>query len=207
MRFIVGEPPANPAFRPEAEGWTKLREPSPWTLVAVGSGLGIPLAILAAFAWVHFIEITPVSLNLSIFGPAARQAVLVLMACVPPLGLALLIVLHELCHALAFPRWGMTRDTVIGAWPSKMLFYAGHLREVSRTRYIAVCAMPFAVLTMAPLIVGAIAGSMSLPWAALSTANALVCGGDAILLVLVDAQIPRRAVIRNQGWASWWRTT
>jgi hypothetical protein len=205
MRLVFGEPPTVADFHPEVSGWRPLKEPRPWTLVLFGSGLGIPLAWLTGLAWAKLAVMEPFSLNLSLFGSAARYVVLALVFLGPPLGIAILIAVHELCHALACPRWGMTGDTVIGAWPSKLLFYAGHLREVSRDRYLVTCLMPFLMLTLLPLCLGVFIGNMSALWAIFSTTNALVCGGDAIILLLVTTQVPKHAVLQNRGWATWWK--
>ena len=65
--------------------------------------------------------------------------------------------------------------------------------------------MPFLLLTLLPLGIGACAHTVPAGWAILSVANALFSGGDAILLAIIAWQVPGHAVIRNQGWKSWWK--
>ena len=51
MRFIIGPPPDDTDFAPEQEGWQRLREIGPRTLMLVGSLAGVPLAALFSYAW------------------------------------------------------------------------------------------------------------------------------------------------------------
>jgi hypothetical protein len=63
-----------------------------------------------------------------------------------------LILVHELLHAVVHPGYGFTDATVIGAWPSKLLFYAHYCGPLSRERFLLVFAMPTLVITGLPLV-------------------------------------------------------
>ena len=205
MRLVYGEPPRSEGFHPETEGWTPLREPSARMLGLMGGLLGLPLAAGIGWLWLHM----PVDLGIHFdLRPLARHGRLVftvVVALVPLLAFALLILLHEISHALGCPRLGFTRDTIIGVWPSRLLFYAGHVRAMGRIRYLWHVALPFVLLTAVPMAACAFAGGSAAGWFLLSLANALVAGGDVILFFLIASQVPRGAAIRNQGWHTWWK--
>jgi hypothetical protein len=207
MRFVYGEPPRSVDFNPAAAGWVALKEPSPLQLALAGSALGIPLAVPVGLAWKYLVPGISLSgqLSLSGLGPAGRLLVPLALLLSPFVLFALLVLAHEFCHAFGTPRFGFSRDTIIGAWPRKLLFYAGYLQELSRNRYLLYAVMPFLVLTVAPLLVAMARGGTSWGWPVLSVLNALFSGGDLVIISIILAQIPGRAVIRNQEWSTWWR--
>jgi hypothetical protein len=206
MRFVLGPPPDADDFHPDESGWRKLREPSSYALIAVGSLIGVPVGIAFAYLWSQ-VQVQPISiqLNLSLFGSWAPVAVLVML---PLLALAfflLLIAIHELLHALACPKYGLSRETVIGVWPSRLMPYAGHLGEMPCWRYLVMALAPFLVLSVLPLLIAAFVERTPSTLALLSTVNALCCGGDFVLVAVIASQIPLRAAVRNKGWATYWR--
>src|SRR5690606_17377367 len=66
------------------------------------------------------------------------------------------IIVHELIHAAVHPRWGLSRASVIGAWPSKLLFYAHYSGPLSRDRFLAVFIAPFVAITLVPLLLASV---------------------------------------------------
>jgi hypothetical protein len=188
MRFVTGPIPEAPDFHPSEEGWNAIREPSPvWIQV-----LAIPVMALTGVALFAVIR----------YGtPTASKDV---FARIGPMFL-LMIPVHELIHALANPRFGFTPRTAVGVWPSHLLFYAHYDGELPRGRFLAILVAPTVVLTVFPLLV-CIAFRFDAPGvAALAVANGLGAAGDLLGVGFVLAQIPRGAVIRNQGWRSYWK--
>jgi len=210
MRFKYGPPPESTDFNPTTEeGWVELKEPKPHTLVLVGSLLGVPLAVAIAFGWEHLVGDLSLSLqpNLGVTGNTGKIVLAFVPLALLVVFFAMLIIVHELCHAFCTPHFGLSKDTVIGAWPKKLLFYAGYMQEMSRTRFLVMSAAPFLILSLLPLIVSVLFQASHVFWSILSTVNALLCGGDLIILYLILTQLPANSVIRNQGWNSWWRKT
>lgn len=122
-----------------------------------------------------------------------------------------IIVVHELIHASVHPRLGRSDASVIGLWPSRMIFYAQYTGALSRDRFLAILVMPFLFITILPLL---FAMSCSLPgqfpgfmiaWC--STWNAMFSCGDIFGIALVLWQVPRRSIVQNQGWWTFWRPT
>jgi hypothetical protein len=202
MRLHIGQPPATPDFAPEQEGWTPLKEPSPWVLNLVATPIGILAAVLVGAGWGELNLHISGSASDSVFGAFAPLVYLVVLA---GIGFPTLIAVHELIHAVCYPRFGFSPSTMIAVWPSKMLFLAIHFDALRRNRLLLVYAMPLLVISILPLVVcrslGATPAILVLP----STVNALCAGGDIFCFFLILSQVPRQAIVRNQGWSTWWK--
>jgi hypothetical protein len=205
MRFVLGPPPDADGFHPDESGWRKLREPSSYALIALGSLIGVPVGIAFAYLWSQ-VELYPLSIrmNLSLFGSWAPVAGLVVLAFLALAFFLLLIAIHELLHALACLKFGLSRETVIGCWPSRMMPYAGPLGEMPCWRYLVMALAPFLVLSVLPLLIAAFVERTPSTLAILSTVNALCSGGDLVLVAVIASQIPLRAAVRNKGWSTYW---
>ena len=119
-----------------------------------------------------------------------------------------LIVVHELLHAVVHPDFGRSRLTIIGAWPSRLLFYAHYSGPLTRDRFVAVLAMPFLVITVLPLAVvatGVLPPGVTMAAAWFSTCNALFACGDYFGIGLILAQVPRSAIVQNKSWRTYWK--
>lgn len=116
--------------------------------------------------------------------------------------IGMLIAIHELLHAVAFPARG-TR--FIGVWPTRLLFYAAYHGPMLRNRFLWVMVVPFLVLTIAPLALAAILRTSHALVAATSILNGAFACGDLVGIALVASQVPANAEVRNQGWQTWWR--
>ena len=188
MKFVLGPIPDDQAFQPEAEGWRPLKEPDPILL----NVLAIPVAAVTMLLLILFIRF---------FTPMKLEEVL------RPFLVAFLIIIpiHEFVHAFLTPRMGLTRETVIGFWPARILFYAFYLGELSRERFLIVLLGPALVITVLPLAVIAALQINAPILASAAVANGLGAAGDLVGLFVLGWQIPRGAVVKNKGWRSYWR--
>lgn len=190
MRFRIGAIPETPDFTPDAS-WHPLREPSPRQvqLLALPTGL-LAAGILILLWWL----LTP--------PPGIGLPKSALEFCLTFGGI---IVVHELIHAAIHPRMGWSRQSILGVWPARLIFYAHYHGELTRNRFVGILLMPLLCLSAAPLGVAATA-HLSLPWLAFVSAfNAFLACGDILGASLVLFQIPPRAIVRNQGWKTYWR--
>jgi hypothetical protein len=122
------------------------------------------------------------------------------------LGAFLIIIpIHELIHAMVHPGSGGTADSILGFWPSRLLFYAHYMGELTRTRFIAILLMPLLIISFLPLVICAITGYTSALLVFSSVINAFFACGDIFAIGLLLFQIPARARVRNQGWRTYWR--
>src|SRR6185503_13338146 len=103
------------------------------------------------------------------------------------------------------PGSGDSADSVLGFWPSRLLFYAHYVGELTRARFIAILLMPLLIISFVPLVVCAIIGHSSGLLAFSSALNALCACGDIFGVGLLLFQIPSDARVRNQGWRTYWR--
>jgi hypothetical protein len=189
MRFHIGPIPSNPDFAPD-QTWTALREPTPWVMQLFALPVGIALGAAVLGIWLWGTPIDAASFE------APWACLLALLALVPA---------HELIHFAMHPRKGGPESSVLGFWPSRVLFYAHYFGELSRTRFIAILLMPLLVLTVLPLIVCCILGKASTILIVVSTINALAACGDVFGVLVLLFQVPARAVVRNQGWRTYWK--
>jgi hypothetical protein len=199
MRFHIGAPPSSTDFAPDID-WRPLVEPSPCLLQVVALPIGLLVSGGVAWCWAQLLD---TRLNFS--SPAALLRFVLLLV----LAFPLLVVVHELVHAAIHPHMGRSPATIVGMWPTRMVFFAHYDGVLSRTRFLAIFVMPVLALTFVPLALWAILCPAAptvgwlLAWCGIW--NALFSCGDLVGMVLVLAQVPGGATVRNQGWKTYWR--
>lgn len=196
MRFRLGSIPDD--FTPDSS-WRPIREPGPVAAQFLALPIGLGAALLIGYCWL----LVSVPSSMRIEGHHAPLDVEALLLSFP-----VLIAIHELLHAIAHPHFGRSSATVIGAWPSRLLFYAHYCGPLSRNRFLAIFAMPFLIISVLPLAVAAagVLPSGVMMWAAwFSIWNALFACGDCTGMALILFQVPRAAIVQNQGWRTYWR--
>ena len=195
MKLHIGPPPENTAFQPLEDGWTLLKEPSFFVLVIVAGVIGIVTLIPTLAAWqaisVDATAATPLTSN----HPNAAFLI----------GFAAVVVIHEFVHAVGYPRFGFNGETVIAFWPSKGACYALFSGAMNRERWLLVYLLPLLVLSVVPVALCTILGVIIAELKFVSVLNALFCGGDLFCVGLIMWQVPRKAVMRNQGWTTFWK--
>jgi hypothetical protein len=207
MRFVLGQPPDDPSYHPDPKvGWRKVRLMEPRALIAVGSLLGIPLAVLIGFFWSRM-PLPPLTFSIDAIGLGSWSAFLLPLIIIVVIAafLIVLVIAHEFIHLLAFPNFGLTSATVFGVWPSRLLPYAYHSGPVSCRRMIVVALAPFIVLSVAPLIASYIGLLRSPLGAIFSVLNSVACGGDVAVCLMLAYQLPISAVLQSKGGDTWWR--
>src|SRR6266516_4841603 len=175
MRFHLGAIPSSPDFVPDTS-WKSLREPIPWLAQFIALPIGVVAAALVGVLW---FTMTP----LRIAAPKVPLPAFLL-------SFAGIIVIHELIHAAVHPMAGRSPHSILGFWPSRMLFYAHYDGELTRNRFVVILLMPLAVISVAPLLVAAIA-QVTCGWVAfISAFNALLACGDMLGAGMVLFQVP-----------------
>ncbi len=199
MRFQFGAVPEDTTFEPEAEGYRSIREPGPIAIQL----WALPVAFLQILAW----ALVVVLFILPKLGPDFLrhydgtlqpfwQIVLLLIVLIP---------VHEFLHALAHPGFGSTPSTIIGFWPSKVLFYAQYEGVLSRSRFLLICVMPLLVLGLLPtLLMVLFPALLSTLWLLSLLGNVLACG-DLVGVGVVLLEIPPGTILRNRGWKTYWK--
>ena len=197
MRFHFGAIPQDD-FEPD-DSWQSLREPGPLLIQVYAFPIAIALLSLFAFLWMHFVTMGQLDIP---------NDYTVLFGIATVASLPLLIIAHELLHAVAHPGFGLQSASIIGAWPQKMLFYAHYCGALTRNEFLLVFAMPFVVISVLPLVIAAI-GILPPPIASVaawfSIWNSLFACGDVFGFFLLLSQIPANAIVRNKGWYTYWK--
>jgi hypothetical protein len=192
MRLHWGAVPDSPDFTP-LEPWRPLREPSLWLSQAIALPFGVAAAVGVVYLWLAMTPLQDVGW---------RWSPLYFL----PL-LAGLVVTHELLHAAAHPFAGRSANSILGVWPSRILFYAYYDGELTRERVLAIALMPLLVISFLPLLVAAIVhAEAQWEWLAFASfLNTLASGGDLLGIVIILWQVPAGATVRNRGWRTYWR--
>jgi hypothetical protein len=193
MRFHLGPVPEGD-FEPDP-GWQPLDEPAPDAFLVKASYVAGAAGMLFVPAW-YFL--TPLQLQ-HLGMPSAGTIAMTIPA------FALLIIVHELLHAVFHPRFGTSPQTVIGLWPKHGVFYAHYKGEIGRNRFITLMLTPFIVISVLPLIAAAVFDIPSTWAAGISILNAMLACGDLLGASMIARQVPASAVVRNHGWRSYWR--
>jgi hypothetical protein len=201
MKLCLGPPPAATDFAPEDEGWTTLREPSPGWVNLLAAPCGVLAVVVLALAWGRAPSWSG-SGELSFLGKLAPLVWLALLFGGSFVGT---VIAHERLHAVAYPRFGLTNSTIVGAWPSRLLFYAGYLGELGRSRWLLVYVFPLLVLSVLPMLTWRLCGLYSGVLHFVSLLNGLASGGDLLMVLLILVQVPHHAKLRNRGWCTWWK--
>lgn len=192
MRFHLGQIPASEDFIPD-EKWRPMREPSPWMAQLVALPIGIAVFLVFIVLWLRLTDLEVGTVNSEVFFLTG------LLLWIP------LIVVHELIHAMIHPQNGVSHHSILGFWPSKLMFYAHYDGELSRRRFVAILAMPFFAMSVLPFVVCWSLGLTNGYVAWISTWNALFANGDLFGILLLCLQVPSEAICRNQGWKTYWR--
>ena len=186
MRFHIGEIPDSPDFVPD-ESWTLLKEPTPWIMQALSLPIGLTLAVVLGVLWM---TLTPLRHGAA---PSVGECFAGLFAIVPT---------HEALHLVMHPRTG---DSIIGFWPTRLLFYTHYHNQLACRRYLAVLLAPLVVLSLVPLAASALTASASPFLAVASVSNALFASSDLFAAGLLLVRVPPHATLRNKGWRVWWK--
>jgi len=186
MRLHIGEIPDSPDFIPDTT-WTLMREPTPWVMQLFALPVGLGVALVLAVLWM---TLTPLARSPA---PSAGQLFAALLATVPA---------HEALHLAMHPRTG---DSIVGFWPSRLLFYTHYHNQLACRRFLFVLLMPGVLLSLVPLLACALTATASAFLAAVSVVNAVFASGDLFAAGLVLARVPRDATLRNKGWRVYWK--
>ncbi len=116
-----------------------------------------------------------------------------------------LVTVHEFLHAVTFPGSLRSPHVVLGIWPRALVFYAHYSGELSRERVLLALICPFTVISLGSLLLSVIDPARQGLWLLTGTFNALASSMDLFGFLLVAAQVPRRARVRNQGYVTYWK--
>ncbi|MFH0990660.1 MAG: DUF3267 domain-containing protein [bacterium] len=194
MIFKLGPLPESPEFTPD-DSWILLREASLWGFQLRAIPIAIVTTIFLAVLWIILTPVGHVLGTLTFPLPISKFT----------LCLVGVIVIHELIHAFVHPKIGISENTVIGFWPSRMFIYTIYVGELTKNRCLAILIMPFIVISLIPLVFAAITQITSFWVAYISILNALLACGDILAAIMTIRHFPNAAIIRTKGWLTFWK--
>ena len=194
MRFRLGPLPEAPDFTPD-NSWTLVREPTMGGFQLRAIPIAVVTTVLLAVLW---IMLTPV--RHAIGAHTFPLPIFNFVGCL--LGV---LVIHELIHASFHPKVGISEDTVIGFWPSRMFIYTIYVGELTRSRCLAILVMPFIMISVVPLVFAAITQTASFWVAYISILNGLLACGDILAAIMTVRLLPNGAITRTKGWLTYWK--
>ena len=194
MTFRLGPLPESPEFTPD-DSWILLREPSLMGFQLRAIPIAIVTTVVLAVLWVVLTPIVHVLGTLTFPLPIYKFIVCLLGV----------IVIHELIHASVHPKIGISKDTVIGFWPSRMFIYTVYVGELTKNRCLAILIMPFTMISVVSLVFATITQATLFWLAYISILNALLACGDILAAIMTMRLFPNGAIIRTKGWLTYWK--
>jgi hypothetical protein len=192
-RLRLGPPfSSNASFQPEAMGWRVVKTPG--DLVFLLLGVLLTLLALRSLFWLWGVLVGSVS---------GRPTLVSLLVGLPAI-LSVVIPVHELLHGLPLPGGGRSPATTFGVWPARFMFYVHHDGVVPRNRWLLSLVAPFVVLSVGPVVLGALLHQGHWVLLAVAGLNALLGGTDLLVALIVVAQVPSAAVVRPRDEQLWW---
>jgi hypothetical protein len=191
MRFHIGPVPKSDENLPGV--WTPLRDLGPYTMLLFGVPIGGVAFVIVGWLWLYE---TPALKNIGNNPNTLLVELIVAMFAIFPI--------HEFLHMIFHPQFGLSRKTVLGVWPSRLLCYAYYDGVISRNRFIVIFAMPLLVITILPLFIAFTSGHASILVAFVSSLNALGAGLDIFAIILLFWLVPQNANVCNRGGRTLW---
>jgi hypothetical protein len=222
MKLHIGAVPESAEFEPEAQGWTGLREPNPVMLQLWAMPVAVVNIIVLVMLWNFAHPLTMViATQPNLVAPvvytviAGNMSVTTLQPQLLAIGIGVVLLafipVHELLHAFMAPGRGRGEKTIIGVWPERLLFYAHYDGAMPRNRFLLVFFTPFLVLSLLPIVIAVLwnyvttDATVPLILLSLSLVNGLVACGDILGIAMIWKQVPADALVRNQGWRTFWK--
>lgn len=187
MKFIKSAYPSSENFNPATDVWTKSKEPTQKNFFILAFII-LVFTILLMNKLIDFLS--PFNSYTNIL----YDMVLFLV----------IIPIHELFHALVFPEPLTSRHVIFGTLLEKGCFYAYYDGEMTKCRFLISIIMPFTILTLLPLILIIFCGFNGYLFEC-SYINSLFCCGDIISFFIIIFTLPKKSIVRNKGWYTYYR--
>ena len=189
MRLAFSPPPLPSEFS-SATDWTRLRELPIWAMRLLVLPTSVMCVFITLVAWAKFAPWPDSEL------PPLHEVVLVYFA---------VMVAHIALQILAHPSFGLTRRTVLGLWPSRVVIYLDYDGNLSRNRFIFILVIPTLVLTIVPFLIAYSLQIRSGWMLFIACVNVMLSSGNILLAALVIFQVPTLGTIRNRVFETYWR--
>ncbi|MFP4078968.1 MAG: DUF3267 domain-containing protein, partial [Candidatus Izemoplasmataceae bacterium] len=195
-------PPTSETIRDTlmGEGWKRIREPSNlfWAFL-----FSIPFALispLVSFMVIALVEAEMASALSEMFIEAAWSFTVRFDFIIFTY---LLIVFHEVVHLVLIPDFVRSMNTFVGIKPWGGFVFTSD--KLSKGRFLMISFGPFLALSVIFPIVLALFGVLGGFLVFLAMLNAAASSVDALNALLIFVQVPRHAVIINNGFETYYK--
>lgn len=202
MKIINKLPKSNPIVHFELinNKWIPLKEPKN---VLSAILLSMPLMIISALISISIINsFSGISLNE--FGFSAHKFEFTFNLSII-VWLFVLLVIHELIHLIFIPNFIQSEKTYVG-----MMLFGGFViteEEISKSRYIIITIAPFVIISIILPMLLSMLGLLTTTMKFLIVLNAMASSVDLLNLFLIMKQVPKKAIIKNNGPNTYWKKT
>jgi hypothetical protein len=185
-----------------ATGWKKIKEPSNLIYSLLYS---IPFMVVNSIIAYLFIRpfYNPLAQVLQVIESSSISFVINIYTFVYIIGIYILIVIHELIHALFIPDFLRSNETYWG-----LTIYGGFVcttQKLTKGKFILITIAPFVILSIImPLIFG-ILGIKNEFLFFLLILNALASSIDILNMILILFQAPQKSIILNNGFETYYQ--
>lgn len=190
MKLLLGPPPNSLSDLQLISGnWKGVAHMPMWALQMVTPIVG------GAFAFALFVAWAILSPKFAIEFAPSHQVI----------GAAIAVLLSGLVIQLgAHPSLGLSANSVVGFWPSRLTFYTAYINGMSKRRCLLQLVLPFLVMSVTPLAVAAPLGITS-GWLVFASCGAAFIFGVNVLVALwIAFLVPSGSIMRSQGFQSYW---
>ncbi|MFF2175939.1 DUF3267 domain-containing protein [Lysinibacillus sp. NPDC058147] len=199
MKILNKLPKGNPNLHEDLikNGWIPLKEPKNLTSAIL---LSIPLMIVASMISIGVINIFS-SISLRDFGFTSGGISITINLSVI-LGIALLLIIHELLHLIFIPNFIRSEKTSVG-----LTLFGGFViteEEISKSRYIFITIAPFIILSIILPLILSVFGLLTTTLKFLIILNSMGSSVD-LLNLLILKQVPKNATLKSNGSNTYWR--
>ncbi|WPX10087.1 DUF3267 domain-containing protein [Anaerocellum danielii] len=190
MKLRIGKPPINESVN--IAEWTLIKEPKNPLVTQI---LSMPIGLISA-GLIFFILYYFKGIKLPKFGLIYIFAIFLVM------------LLHELIHAMCYPGSIFSENTIIGYWPEVGACYAYSNEALKRNRYLLVYVAPFFVLSVIPTIIMLFLNfSRNDLILLIALLNALGSCVDIFFSILILLQVPKEGILVNSEEKTYWKIT
>ena len=180
-------------------GWAPLREPGS---IAVAIILSVPFIFTNLVIAVLAIRIfSTISLEEFGFTPDSFSITINLGVIV---ALFILLIIHEVLHLIFIPNFISSSKTYVG-----LAIFGGFVyteEEIVKSRFILITMAPFLLVSIILPIVLGFFGVLTSPVKLLILLNAMASSVDILTLLLIMMQVPNKAILKNNGPKTYWKT-
>ena len=190
MKLLLGPPPNSLSDTQLTSGnWKPVTRLPMWAFQVMAPIAGGAIAFALFAAWAILTPRFTISFAPSHQVIGAGFAVLLS-------GLAIQLAVH--------PSMGVSANSVVGFWPSRVTFYTAYLNGMSKRRCLLHMVSPLLVMCVVPLTVAAALRFTSGWLIFVSCLAAFIFGVNVLVAVRTMCQVPSGATMRGRGFQSYW---